>query len=313
VTTARRYWERAHVCACHCFIREDGVEDRDAAADTSRGNEGCLQALNAGSVLAIFLEYHPVPQRCTLTSLSPCPIRWHGVQRKGGGHPTSNLPLTALSPARHPCTLPHVPRWTTWWFPIARLLKPSLLGEMHPGTYILHQRLARCLSAPPSALPQPAYLCGDPAISAPLMKTEERFSLQPMLKGPSAEAQQAKLNFFEFPPRKGWPQPCHLCGWLLKQTLLLRSQVEPSLSHPWSVRSSKPSIPFSAVCKHSGADKSPRSCQLGLLQDSFCDILCSIYLLRALTLAAVRALLRRRMAARTPHCTPGYSTNIKNN
>lgn len=49
----------------------------------------------------------------------------------------------------------------------------------------------------------------------------------------------------------------------------------------------------------------------GFFQDSFCQILCNIYLQRALMLAAVLALLRCRMAAHAPNCTPGYNTKRK--
>lgn len=73
-TLSQSYWEQTHFCACNRFVRGDGVGDSDAAVDTSLGNEGCLQALNTGSLLTVFFQHPLVPLCCTSTRLGPSPI-----------------------------------------------------------------------------------------------------------------------------------------------------------------------------------------------------------------------------------------------
>lgn len=47
-----RYWERAHFCACNRFVRRGWGRGQGCCTENSQGNEGCLQALNTGSVIS---------------------------------------------------------------------------------------------------------------------------------------------------------------------------------------------------------------------------------------------------------------------
>lgn len=182
-----------------------------------------------------------------------------------------------------------------------------------------------------------------------LTQNEEQFSLQPMLNGHSAEAEQAKWKvFFSAPSQEGvtlvlLDELQHLTSIsrMRSKGPLCATAAMPSAAANLTgcsahIRASAQPYTFFSnprsdlVCPiHGPRDPtSPQSHPLqpsdikgwinpldavGLFffQESFCYILCNIYLLKALMLAAVLALLRCRMAAHTPNCTPGYSTKRK--